>query len=112
MSEAVKKNRLLSLDVVRGMTIAGMILVNNPGTWEAIHSPLKHAEWHGITPTDFIFPFFLFIVGTAIPLAHSRRVEVRSTIDIYWKIARRSAIIFLLALFIAAFPVFDFSTLR
>ena len=112
MSEYVKKNRLLSLDVFRGMTIAGMILVNNPGTWEAIHSPLKHAEWHGATPTDFIFPFFLFIVGAAIPLALSRRVEEGLTKDIYWKIARRSAVIFLLGLFIAGFPFFDFSTLR
>ena len=112
MSEAAGKNRLLSLDVFRGMTIAGMILVNNPGTWEAIHSPLKHAEWHGATPTDFIFPFFLFIVGAAIPLALGRRIEEGLTKDIYWKIARRSAVIFLLGLFIAAFPFFDFSTLR
>ena len=69
MEQTVEKKRLLALDVFRGMTIAGMILVNNPGTWSAIYSPLKHAEWHGITPTDFIFPFFLFIVGVAIPLA-------------------------------------------
>jgi predicted acyltransferase len=112
MSETVKKNRLLSLDVFRGMTIAGMILVNNPGTWEAIHSPLRHAEWHGITPTDFIFPFFLFIVGTAIPLALGKRIEEGVTRAVYWKILRRSAVIFLLGLFIAAFPFFDFSTLR
>jgi Uncharacterized conserved protein len=50
--------RLISLDVFRGMTIAGMVLVNNPGTWSAIYGPLKHAEWHGITPTDYVFPFF------------------------------------------------------
>src|SRR3989337_2787807 len=55
--------RLLSLDVFRGVTIAGMLLVNNPGNWGAIYPPLRHAEWHGWTPTDLIFPFFLFIVG-------------------------------------------------
>src|SRR4028119_2244972 len=62
-------NRLASLDVFRGTTVAGMILVNNPGTWEAIHPPLAHAAWHGWTPTNLIFPFFLFIVGVSIPLA-------------------------------------------
>src|ERR1044072_9584527 len=67
--------RLRSLDVFRGMTVAGMILVNNPGTWGAIYSPLEHAEWHGWTPTDFVFPFFLFIVGVSITLALSRRAE-------------------------------------
>ncbi len=112
MSEVIKKSRLLSLDIFRGMTVAGMILVNNPGTWEAIHSPFEHAAWHGITPTDFIFPFFLFIVGTAIPLAFGKRIEEGLTKNIYWKIIRRSAVIFLLGLFIAAFPYFDFSTLR
>src|SRR2546422_7275373 len=61
--------RLLSLDAFRGLTIAAMVLVNNPGTWAAVYAPLKHAEWHGLTPTDVIFPFFLFIVGMAIPLS-------------------------------------------
>ena len=75
MEQTIEKKRLLSLDVFRGMTIAGMILVNNPGTWSAIYSPLKHAAWHGITPTDYIFPFFLFIVGVAIPLALGKRVD-------------------------------------
>src|ERR687889_776058 len=79
--------RLRSLDVFRGMTVAGMILVNNPGTWGAIYSPLKHAEWHGWTPTDFVFPFFLFIVGLAIPLALGKRVEDNGvTRQIYIKI--------------------------
>ena len=67
--------RLLSLDVFRGLTIAAMVLVNNPGTWNAVYAPLKHAEWHGWTPTDLIFPFFIFIVGVAIPLAFQRRVS-------------------------------------
>ena len=61
--QAVKSGkRLVSLDVFRGATIAAMILVNNPGTWGAIYPPLRHAEWHGWTVTDLIFPFFLFIV--------------------------------------------------
>jgi len=105
-------NRLLSLDVFRGITIAGMVLVNNPGTWGAIYPPLAHAPWHGITPTDYIFPFFLFIVGIAIPLALGKRVAEGVTNDVYLKIARRTAIIFLLGLFLAAFPFFDFANLR
>ncbi len=112
MAEEIKKNRLLSLDLFRGITIAGMILVNNPGTWEAIHAPFEHAPWHGWTPTDFIFPFFLFISGIAIPLAFGKRLEDGRKQNIYLKILRRSAIIFLLGLFIATFPYFDFSTLR
>ena len=55
--------RLLALDVMRGITIAGMILVNNPGSWGYVYSPLKHAQWNGLTPTDLIFPFFMFIMG-------------------------------------------------
>lgn len=112
MSAEITKERLVSLDVFRGMTIAGMVLVNNPGTWSEIYSPLKHAEWHGITPTDFIFPFFLFIVGVAISLALGKRIESKITKDVYLKILRRSALIFLLGLFLAAFPFFEFSTLR
>ena len=107
-----KPSRLMSLDVFRGMTIAGMVLVNNPGTWSAIYSPLKHADWHGATPTDYIFPFFLFIVGVAIPLALGKRIEQGAAKDVYLKIFRRAAIIFLLGLFLAAFPYFDFAHLR
>jgi predicted acyltransferase len=109
-------NRLISLDVFRGMTIAGMVLVNNPGTWSAIYPPLKHAEWHGITPTDYVFPFFLFIVGVAIPLALGRRLEAAASndggglpTDIYWKIVKRAILIFFLGLFLAAFPFFDYA---
>ncbi|MCY7374872.1 MAG: DUF5009 domain-containing protein [Pyrinomonadaceae bacterium] len=109
MSVETEKNRLLSLDVFRGMTIAGMVLVNNPGTWSAIYSPLAHAEWHGATPTDLVFPFFLFIVGISITLALGKRVEVGGIgKDIYWKILRRSLIIFGLGLFMAAFPFYSF----
>ena len=105
--------RMISLDVFRGLTIAGMILVNNPGSWEAIYSPLEHAAWHGWTPTDLVFPFFLFIVGVSITLALGRRAEGGgSKPDLYLKIIRRSLIIFALGLFLAGFPRYDLSTLR
>ena len=69
--------RLAALDIFRGATIAGMLLVNNPGTWSAIYPPLEHAPWNGWTPTDLIFPFFLFIVGSTAPLS----VQKRSPVD-------------------------------
>lgn len=112
MSAELGQTRLVSLDVFRGMTIAGMVLVNNPGTWDAIYPPLEHAPWHGITPTDFIFPFFLFIVGVAIPLALSKRIEEGLTRDVYLKIFRRSLLIFLLGSFLHLFPYFDFGNWR
>jgi len=111
MTEDAGQNRLVSLDVFRGMTIAGMVLVNNPGTWSAIHSPLAHAEWHGATPTDLVFPFFLFIVGISITLALGKRVAVGGiNREIYLKIIRRALIIFALGLFMAAFPFYNFTT--
>jgi len=100
--------RLVSLDVFRGMTIAGMVLVNNPGTWLAIYGPLEHAPWHGITPTDYIFPFFLFIVGVAIPIALGKRLEAGITRDVYLKIVSRSVSIFVVGLLISMIPFFDF----
>jgi len=104
------QNRLVSLDVFRGMTVAGMVLVNNPGTWSAIYDPLEHAEWNGITPTDYVFPFFLFIVGVAITLALGRRVETGGVNgEIYWKIIKRAIVIFLLGLFLATFPFYNFT---
>lgn len=105
--------RLASLDVFRGITIAGMVLVNNPGTWEHIYWPLQHATWHGWTPTDLVFPFFLFIVGVAITLAFGSRVESgRSLRELYLKVIKRSLIIFAIGLFLNAFPYFNFSELR
>src|SRR6185369_381312 len=70
---AAKRERLVSLDVFRGITIAGMLLVNNPGTWSAIYPPLEHAAWNGWTPTDLIFPFFVFIVGITTYLSLNAR---------------------------------------
>ncbi|MDT5295727.1 MAG: hypothetical protein QOJ76_2607 [Acidobacteriota bacterium] len=105
--------RVGSLDVFRGMTVAGMVLVNNPGTWGAIYTPLEHAAWDGWTPTDLVFPFFLFIVGVSITLALARRVEDGgSRRDLYVKIVRRTALIFALALVLAGFPFFNLSTIR
>ena len=113
MSESNSKDRLISLDVFRGITVAGMVLVNNPGSWSTIYWPLAHAEWHGWTPTDLIFPFFLFIVGVAIPLAFGRKIESGGTKrDLYLKIIRRTLIIFALGIFLAGFPYFNFSTIR
>src|SRR5215467_9203782 len=98
-------NRLVSLDVFRGLTIAGMVLVNNPGSWSHIYWPLEHAEWNGWTPTDLIFPFFLFIVGVAITLAFARRTQTGgSKRDLYLKVIRRSVLIFAIGLFLNGFP--------
>ncbi len=107
------ENRLVSLDVFRGITIAGMVLVNNPGSWSNIYWPLQHAEWNGWTPTDLIFPFFLLIVGVAIPLAFGRRIASGgSQRDLYWKVIRRTLIIFALGLFLNGFPYYQLPQLR
>ncbi|MEO6861835.1 MAG: DUF5009 domain-containing protein [Microcoleus sp.] len=118
--------RLKSLDVFRGIAIASMILVNNPGSWKQVYPPLDHAEWHGCTPTDLVFPFFLFIVGCAMSFSLSKYTEnpqktgteaseISATQEqttrekkpssfssipenIYWRIARRAAILFVLGL--------------
>ena len=105
--------RLVSLDVFRGVTIAGMVLVNNPGTWEHIYWPLEHAQWHGWTPTDLVFPFFLFIVGVSITLAlGNRRQGQLSKRPIYLKIIQRTLIIFGLGLLLNAIPHFNLAELR
>jgi predicted acyltransferase len=105
--------RLLSLDVFRGATIAAMILVNNPGSSKTAYAPLLHAEWHGWTFTDTIFPSFLWIVGVAMTLSFARRVERGdSRRMLLLHVLKRSAIIFALGLLLAAWRKFDFSTLR
>lgn len=113
----VEENRLVSLDVFRGMTIAGMVLVNNPGTWSHIYDPLEHASWHGLTPTDWIFPFFLFIVGVAISFALSKYTggdasdnERASGSGVYRKIISRSLLIFALGLAMSVTPFFQFQS--
>ncbi len=112
----MSSKRIISVDIFRGMTVAFMILVNTPGTWAHIYQPLDHAKWHGITPTDWIFPFFLFIVGTSIVLAyHYKRDNIEP--KVYKKIIVRSIKIILLGLLLAGFtyhfPFFkNFSKLR
>ena len=105
------RERLVSLDVFRGLTVAGMLLVNDPGTWSAIYPPLRHAEWHGWTPTDLIFPFFLFIVGitTHLSLA-ARRERGDGDAALVRQVLRRGAIIFGLGLFLAWFPGYTWGT--
>jgi predicted acyltransferase len=96
--------RLMSLDVFRGVTIASMMLVNNPGSWSAAYPPLLHAEWHGWTFTDTIFPFFIWIVGVAIPLSTSRRLEQgQSRRELFLHALRRAVILFGLGLLLSSF---------
>lgn len=105
--------RLISLDVFRGITIAAMLLVNNPGSWSTVYPPLLHAKWHGCTPTDLIFPFFLFIVGISIVLAYHKRLESGvGTGKLVSKSITRAIKIFLLGLLLHGFPYFDLATLR
>ena len=105
-TSSTKPLRLLSLDAFRGMTIIGMVLVNNPGTWAAgqRYAPLDHAPWHGWTPTDWIFPLFLFIMGTS--LAYSmKKYREGAAIDpeVYARIIRRTILLFALGLFSVLF---------
>ncbi|HRI03623.1 MAG TPA: heparan-alpha-glucosaminide N-acetyltransferase domain-containing protein [Pyrinomonadaceae bacterium] len=113
------ENRLISLDVFRGLTIAGMVLVNNPGG-SPVYWPLEHAEWHGLTPTDWIFPFFLFIVGVSIAISLGRRLEPSASAEgqsvshkpsrQYAKIFTRAASIYLLGAAISVVPFFQFQS--
>lgn len=102
------RERLLSLDVFRGITVAGMLLVNDPGTWSAIYPPLEHASWNGWTPTDLVFPFFLFIVGITTHLSLSaRRARGADESEVRRQILRRGAMIFLLGFLLNGFPFFS-----
>ena len=108
------KHRIESVDILRGFTIVAMILVNNPGSWGSVYAPLLHADWHGLTPTDLIFPFFLFIVGISIYFSYKNKPHTKAT---YRKILIRSLKLIGLGLFLAwflpYFPFFkEFETLR
>lgn len=97
--------RLVSLDVFRGATIAGMMLVNNPGDWGHIYAPWKHRPWDGWTYTDTVFPFFLWIVGVAMMLSFAKRVEKGAHLgDLARHVAWRAGVIFFLGLFLAGVP--------
>jgi predicted acyltransferase len=110
---AAVSTRLVSLDVFRGMTIAAMILVNDAGDWSHVYRPLEHAEWNGWTPTDLIFPFFLFIVGVSMVMSFdSRRARGASRGKLLLHALKRSAIIFALGLFLYGYPHFDLHTIR
>jgi predicted acyltransferase len=103
-----RPERLVSLDVFRGAMVAAMLLVNNPGTWSAIYDPLEHAAWHGWTPTDLIFPFFLFIVGVSMAFSVLPRLEAGDAPGgLFARAAKRSAILVLLGLLLTAFPYYN-----
>lgn len=108
-----KTKRLVALDVLRGFTVALMITVNNPGSWSHIYAPLEHSKWNGCTPTDLVFPFFLFAVGTAMWFAF-RKFNHNLTGEATKKVLKRTALIFLIGLGLNAFPFFgiDYSHLR
>ncbi len=112
-SELMATQRLVSLDVFRGLTMASMIMVNNPGSWEDVFAPLRHAKWHGWTFTDIIFPSFLWIVGVAMTFSFAKRVERGDDKRrLMLHALRRAAIIFGIGLFLNAFPYFRLATLR
>ena len=98
-------SRLLSLDVLRGITISGMIMVNNPGSWGKIYTPLEHAQWNGLTPTDLVFPFFMFIMGVSMYLSY-KKFDFKLSGKTFTKLFRRSALLFLIGLAIGWFSLF------
>ena len=106
------KGRLLSIDVLRGMTLIFMIIVNQPGSWDNVFAPLLHANWNGLTPTDYIFPNFLFIVGVSIVLSLNNRKNELDKNQALKKIAWRAFKIYLVGLFLWIFPSFDLDNIR
>ncbi len=108
-----KPGRLLSLDVFRGITICLMIVVNNPGSWDYVYSPLRHSAWHGCTPTDLVFPFFMFIVGSAMWYSFKKYGHILSK-GISIKILRRTVLIYLIGLALNAYAAYslEWSSLR
>lgn len=105
MTQQKKTGRLLALDVMRGITVAGMLLVNNPGSWGALYAPLGHADWNGLTPTDLVFPFFMFIMGVAMFMS-MRKFEFKLSAPVSWKIVKRTIVIFAIGLALAWFGHF------
>ena len=103
--------RLIALDVMRGLTIALMIMVNTPGSWSYVYPPLLHSKWNGCTPTDLVFPFFLFIVGVSMWFSFKKFDKGITKMALY-KVVKRFLIMFLLGVFLNGFPNFDFENLR
>ena len=95
--------RYIALDALRGLTIAAMIMVNTPGSWSHVYAPLLHAKWHGITPTDLVFPFFLFIVGSAMFFAF-KKYNFQVNRDLMYKIIKRGSLLFLIGFFLNIYP--------
>lgn len=107
------QSRLVSLDAFRGATIALMVLVNSPGDWAHVYGPLEHAAWHGWTPTDVVFPSFLWIAGLSMTLSFNKRAASgASRGDLFRQAARRAGILYLLGLLLYGFPSYDLSTIR
>ncbi len=102
---ATRSNRLLSLDVMRGITIAFMILVNSPGSWSSVYAPLRHATWHGLTPTDLVFPFFIFIMGVSTCFS-LRKFNFQPSPAAIGKIVKRTVLIFAIGLALSWFRLF------
>lgn len=102
-----KSSRILAIDILRGITIAGMILVNNPGNWGRIFAPFEHAEWNGMTPTDLVFPFFMFVMGMCIYIA-MRKFDFTCNKSTVYKITKRMVLIYLVGLAIGWFAKFCF----
>ena len=107
MNNKIQTNskRILALDILRGITIAGMILVNNPGSWGHIYAPLRHAEWNGLTPTDLVFPFFMFIMGISTYIS-LKKFDFTYSHAALMKILRRTVVIFVIGMAIGWFSRF------
>ena len=105
MNSPKVNKRILALDILRGFTIAGMILVNNPGSWGYIYAPLRHAEWNGLTPTDLVFPFFMFIMGISTYIS-LKKYNFEFSQAAALKILKRTIVIFLIGMAIGWFSRF------
>ena len=97
-------SRILALDILRGITIAGMIMVNNPGSWSKVYAPLGHAQWNGLTPTDLVFPFFMFIMGISTFIS-LRKYNFEASSSAIRKIVKRTGLLYLVGLGIAWFSL-------
>ncbi|MEN2283667.1 DUF5009 domain-containing protein [Algoriphagus sp. SE2] len=107
-SPGVLSNRYLALDVLRGMTIAFMVIVNTAGDWSNLYAPLAHAKWHGFTPTDLVFPTFMFVVGNAMSFS-MKKLQDMPTVDFFKKVGKRAFLIFFIGWLLNAFPFYDIS---